>query len=269
MNRALALVTLIATLPIAATAAAHGALPEPFTVVYDVQYSRATVAETTFSLETPNEAGLHRLSSVTEPRGLAALIRYGDVVEVSQFQIDGMRLVPIDYRFNDGTRKGKRNSSIYFDWPHASAQSMYKGVDANHTLIGNESDRMLLQLQVMADMEADQLAEAYRIIDRNEIKQYNFVTLGEEVLSTPAGQFKTTKLRRQRPGSSRETLIWASNEHHFVPIKMIQTIDERPNVVLTATSLSFAAAAEPEAEEEPAEEPEEETEQEPNEEPAQ
>jgi len=245
MNRAPFFATVIAALLLAISAPAHGALPQPFSVVYDVKYSGATVAQTTFSLATQTDSGLYQLRTVTEPRGLAALIRYGDVVEVSRFKVDGARFVPIDYRFNDGTRKGKRNSTIFFDWANASAQSTYKNTDANHTLIGNESDRMLLQLQIMADMQAAQPASAYRIIDRNEIKQYDVETLGEEVLSTPAGQFQTVKLRRQRPGSSRATLIWASIDHHFVPVKMVQTIDERPNVVLTATSLAFGAEAAP------------------------
>ena len=185
------------------------------------------------------------MRSVTKPRGLAALIRYGDVVEVSHFKEQATRLATVDYRFNDGTRKGKRNSTIFFDWAERSAQSTYKALEATHTLIGNETDRLLLQLQVMSDMTRDDLANAYRIIDRNEIKQYDFAVLGDEVLSTQAGQFDTVKLRRQRPGSSRATLIWAAREHGYVPVKMIQTVDEKPNVVLSITSLRDQAEPTP------------------------
>ncbi|MFK8016268.1 MAG: DUF3108 domain-containing protein [Gammaproteobacteria bacterium] len=223
-----------------APSAANAQTVEPFVVTYDVNYSGTKVAETTLSLSINNDTGLHELSSVTEPRGLAALIRYGDVVEVSHFNEKGARYAPVDYRFNDGTRKGKRNSSIFFDWAENSAQSTYKSVEASHTLIGNETDRLLLQLQIMSDMSRDALADAYRVIDRNEIKQYDFEILGDDVLSTQAGQFDTVKLRRQRPGSSRATLIWAAREHHFVPVKMIQTVNEKPNVVLSITALNEA-----------------------------
>lgn len=245
MKHVSALAIIVVVLLQATCPTASGSLPPPFTAVYEVKYSGATIAETTFSMDMPGGSDLYELRSVTEPRGLAALIRYGDVVEVSRFKINGDRFVPIDYRFNDGTRKGKRNSTIFFDWPHSSAQSSYKNTDANHTLIGNELDRMLLQLQVMADMQAGKAVKAYRIIDRNEIKQYNFEILGQEVLSTSSGQFKTVRLRRQRPGSRRATLIWASVDHHYVPVKMIQTIDERPNVVLTVTSLTFGDGTSP------------------------
>ena len=212
-------------------------LPQPFTATYDVNYSGTRVAETTLSLSLDPVTDLYELRSVTEPRGLAALIRYGDVVEVSHFKLVGTRFAPVDYRFDDGTRKGKRDSTTFFDWAEASAQSSYKNVEATHALIGAETDRLLLQLQVMSDLARDELADAYWVIDRNELKQYNFTRLGDEVLSTQTGQFDTVKLRRQRPDSRRATLIWAASAHDYLPVKMIQTIDGRPNVVLSITSL--------------------------------
>lgn len=217
--------------------------PQPFTVRYDVQYSGARVAETTFTLRRVPDSDMYELRLVTEPRGLAALIRYGDVVEESHFRLNELPQVrPVDYRFNDGTRKGKRNSSIFFDWAEASAQSTYKGVDATHTLIGSETDRLLLQWQLARDLQHDDLKDAYRLIERNEVKEYKIDVLGEELLATKAGQMQTIKLRRQRTGSSRATLVWAAVEHDFLPVKMVQLIDERPNVVVQATKLDLQSA---------------------------
>jgi hypothetical protein len=212
--------------------------PQPFTVRYDVQYSGARVAETTFTLRRAPDSDMYELRLVAEPRGLAALIRYGDVVEESHFRLSDERQIrPVDYRFNDGTRKGKRNSSIFFDWAEATAQSTYKGVDATHALIGSETDRLLLQWQLARDLQHDQLKDAYRLIERNAIKEYTIEVVGDELLSTKVGQMRTVKLRRQRTGSSRATLVWAAVEHNFLPVKMVQLIDERPNVVLLATEL--------------------------------
>ncbi len=219
---------------------AEDTLPADFVARYDVQYSGANVAETTLSLTRQTDSALHELRSVSEPRGLAALIRYGDVVEESHFQTREQQLIPVDYRFNDGTRKGKRNSTIFFDWEDASAQSTYKSENANFTLVGPELDRLLLQLRIMMDLRDERLAPSYSVIDRNEVKQYDFEVKGTEVLSTPAGQFSTVKIRRQRPGSSRATIIWAAVEKNYVPVKMVQTIDERPNVVLSLTELEIA-----------------------------
>lgn len=227
-----------ALLSVCTQVSAAGTMPADFSARYDVQYSGANVAETTLTLTHQTDSALHELRSVSEPRGLAALIRYGDVVEVSHFRTRDQQLIPVDYRFDDGTRKGKRNSSIFFDWDDTSAQSTYKGKDANFTLVGTELDRLLLQLRMMIDLRDEKLATAYSVIDRNEVKQYNFDIDSSEVITVPAGQFSTVKIRRQRPGSSRATIIWAAVEHDYVPVRMVQTIDDRPNVVLSLTELS-------------------------------
>ena len=224
---------------------ADEATPVGFEVRYDVQYSGARIAETTFSLRPQEDSAMYELRSVTKPRGLAALIRYGDVVEESHFRVINNRAVPVDYRFVDGTRKGKRNSSIFFDWSEASAHTTYKGVDATLTLTGGEVDRLMLQWQMMHDLAHDQLPEAYRVIDRNGVKEYAISDQGEELLSTSAGTFRTRKFLRQRAGSSRATLVWAALEHGFLPVKMIQLVDDKPNIVLQLRNVEWGAAPTP------------------------
>lgn len=253
-------IALLATCLVPAARAADGgdAIPVGFEVMYDVQYSGARIAETTFSLRPQRGSAMFELRSVTEPRGLAALIRYGDVVEESHFRVASSRAIPVDYRFTDGTRKGKRNSSIFFDWSESSAQSTYKGEDASLALAGGEVDRLMLQWQIMHDLAHDQLPQSYRVIDRNGLKEYAISAQGEELLSTSAGTFRTLKLRRQRAGSSRATLIWAAIEHGYLPVKMIQMVDEKPNVVLQVSDIRWGGGDVPQERPSPA--PDEDTE---------
>lgn len=234
---------LAACLTLLAGAAAAAAAYEPpsFVARYDVHHSGAKVAETTLSVHEDDEAGIWEIRSVTEPRGLAALIRFGDVVEVSRFVVDGDTLVPRAYRFDDGTRKGRRNSAIEFDWAIGSALSRYKGVDAALPIDGGEMDRLLLQLAVMRDLARERLPASYALIDRNERKRYEFTLIGRERIKTPAGRFDTVKVRRQRPGSTRATIVWASRDHDFLPVKMVQLKDDRPNAVLTLVRLDRPA----------------------------
>ncbi|MEM6640113.1 MAG: DUF3108 domain-containing protein [Pseudomonadota bacterium] len=216
--------------------------PPTFEVRYDVQYSGARIAETTFSLRQQSQSGMYELRSVTEPRGLAALIRYGDVVEESHFRILDEAPLPVDYRFLDGTRKGKRNSSIYFDWTEGSAQSTYKGRDASIALDGGEIDRLMLQWQTLHDLANGQRPDRYTVIDRNGRKIYELTHEGDELLSTAAGTFQTMRLKRQRDGSSRATLIWAAVDRGYLPVKMIQTVDDKPNIVLQVTQIRWDGA---------------------------
>lgn len=219
--------------------------PPSFFARYEVQHSGAKIAETTLSIALDPQSGDYVMRSIAEPRGLAALIRYGDVLEVSHFRATDTALVPLHYRFDDGTRKGRRNSTLKFDWDNNVALSFYKDSDVILPLAGTETDRLLVQLAVMRDLQREQLAPAYRVIDRNAVKVYQYSVIGEEVLITPAGNFDTVRVRRQRPDSSRATLIWAAREHSYLPVKMVQLKDERPNVVLTLTSLNYLAGTPP------------------------
>ena len=227
----------IVFLAFATPAAGATWLPEPFTANYEVHHSGARVGETTLNLSHSPDSSHWEFSSRTQPRGLAALIRRRDVVETSLFSVDPYGLHPRSYYFDEGSSKGKRNSRIEFDWSSDSAIGQYKGETRSIPLAAGMIDRLLAQLVLMRDMANDRLPQTYAIVDRNEVKEYDVRVVGEEMMPTPAGQFDTIKLRRQRPGSSRATLIWAAPELGYLPVKMVQLKDERPNVVLTLTDV--------------------------------
>ena len=209
----------------------------PFTAIYEVHHSGARVGETTLSLSRSPDSAHWEFHSRTQPRGLAALIRRRDVVETSLFDVEGERLVPRSYFFDEGAGDGKRDSRIEFDWSAAKAQGRYGKEDKEIALSDGMLDRLLVQLAIMGDIAAGDLPQAYTIVDRNATKTYDFTLVGEEMLPTPAGQFDTVKVRRQRPGSSRATLIWAAVELDYLPVKMVQLKDDRPNTVLTLTDV--------------------------------
>lgn len=227
---------LLATLLFGLAAASHAEL-RPFTAVYEVRHSGARVGEMTVVLEPGQAQGTYRYTARTTPKGLAALIRRNDVVEVSEFSATDDALRPISYRFDEGTKAGKRNSTIDFDWEAGSAVSEYKGRTETLPLESDPLDRMTVQLMLMRDLARDRLASSYAVIDRNAFKEYTIAELGEERVETPAGQFTATKLRRERDGSSRSSLLWLSKDLGFLPIKIVQLKDGDAKAVLDLKSV--------------------------------
>lgn len=211
--------------------------PRPFSATYEVHHSGARVGETTLSLSRSPDSRHWEFHSRTQPRGLAALIRRRDVVETSVFDIEDGHYLPRSYYFDEGSSKGQRNSRIDFDWTTGEAASEYKQRAATIELGAGMVDRLLIQLVIMRDIAAEALPTTYTVVDRNEVKIYELKVIGDEMLPTPAGQFDTVKVRRQRPGSSRATMIWAARDLNYLPVKMVQLKDDRPNAVLTVTDV--------------------------------
>ena len=214
-----------------------GNRPTPFIAVYDVHHSGARVAESTVMLTRINRDS-YSLSSTTHPRGFASLLRKAPVIEHSRFEFTAHnQMHGIDYEFDDGSRSGKRNRAIHFDWDTAMAVSQYQ--DETHRIALDQpvGDRLAMQALLMRDLGEDALRDSYQLLDRDAIKTYHFSILGEELLDTPAGRFHTVKVRQQREGSSRSYHIWLAREHDFATVKMTQFKNGKPRTVLTATRI--------------------------------
>ena len=222
--------------------AVAGDRPTPFIAVYDVHHSGARVAESTVMLTRINRDS-YSLSSTTHPRGFAALLRKAPVIEYSRFEFTEYNEIHgIDYEFDDGSRSGKRNRSIHFDWDTSKAVSNYK--DEIHVLKLDQlvGDRLAMQALLMRDLGEGALRDSYQLVDRDAIKTYIYTPLGEELLDTPAGRFNTLKIKQQRDGSSRSYHIWLAREHDFATVKMIQFKNDKPRTVLTATRIQSGVA---------------------------
>ncbi len=219
-----------------------GDRPTPFIAVYDVHHSGARVAEATVMLTRINRDS-YSLSSTTHPRGFAALLRKAPVIEYSRFEFtEHNEMHGIEYEFDDGSRSGKRNRSIRFDWATGKAVSNYQDELHEIELDRPLGDRLAMQALLMRDLGENSLRSSYQLIDRDTIKIYRFTELGEELLDTPAGRFHTLKLKQQREGSSRSYHIWLAREHDYATVKMTQFKNDKPRTVLTATRIQSGVA---------------------------
>jgi len=211
---------------------------QSFTAVYDVHHSGARVGETTVTLG-PQEDGSWLMASNTRPRGLAKFVRSGNVVETSNFRWNQAgHLEGLKYTFNDGSRKGKRNSTVEFDWTAGNASSAYKKRSVSIELDAPMGDRLSLQALLMRDLARDDIQTHYSVINKNETKTYGFEALEEEVIDTRAGRFNTLKVRQQRAGSSRSSLLWLAVDFGYAPVKVTQFKDGKASTVLTIKKLT-------------------------------
>ena len=165
------------------------------------------------------------------------LVRPRDAVDRSEFRIEGGSIVPLSFESEDGTRKNKRGNEIVFDWNAGSATSDYRGDRREIDLEDAILDRQLMQLAMMSDLASGVRSTRYTVIDRLDVKTYEIEVLGDEHISVPAGEYDTVKVRRQRSGSSRATIMWCVPELNYLPVLTQQLKEDKVIATLSLTGL--------------------------------
>jgi hypothetical protein len=201
-------------------AAADESLPE-FFLDFAVSVS-ALSGTTTIELARTDQTGEYLYETRTTAHGIARLFRSGVAVESSQFFYHNSSIVPSVYHLDEGSGNAVDESHISFDWKQARASSTYEGESVELDIKPGMLDRLSADLNVILKLRNNKKPEATVLILRNDIKTYEFKQDGEEKVSTPAGDFKTVKFIRQRPGSRRRTLIWYAPELGYLPVKVQQ-----------------------------------------------
>ena len=223
--------------------------PAPFMALYKVRHKSGAHGVMQLELRRDGDGGAYTYESRTRARGLARLIRGGEVFESTVVEVSAGGIRPNRYLYRDGTRKGKRNAEIVFDWAAGVARSSYKGRDEEVALSAGTLDQLAVQLAVMRDLSRGLDPVAYNLVHHNELKTYRFELLPPEARTTPAGQFETVRLRRTREGLSRVIYLWAAQELGYLPVRVElwkegkrQTEAELQSFTLTAATDVTAVA---------------------------
>ena len=83
-------------------------------------------------------------------------------------------------------------------------------------------DRLSFQLQLQQDLLLDKPNVTYKIVHNQNIKNNQFDIIGEEIITTKAGDLKTLKIKVIRENSSLITFIWVATEWQFLLVRLIQ-----------------------------------------------
>ena len=66
-------------------------------------------------------------------------------------------------------------------------------------------------------------------------KKNQFEIIGEEIISTKAGDFKTLKIKVVRESASRVTFIWVAPDWQFLFVRLIQLKDDEEQFSIELT----------------------------------
>jgi len=214
---------------VAAIAVTHGhaadksapATLNGFHTVYELRYS-ALRADATIDLQPADAPNEYLYSNTTRTRGLARLMRPGTAREIARFRYDENGFQPLSYRLDDGVAKAENDSNIQFNWQTGIATSTHETETVELPIRAGMLDRLTADIAAIQKLRNGETLTGFDLVDRNEIRRYEFTLQGEETINVPAGTFKTVKYLRARPGSSRATLIWFAPDMEYLPVKITQ-----------------------------------------------
>lgn len=213
--------------PVAAAQATDGAEPaeeiftlRPFRAIYRVS---AGVLSGSLTLELEHRTGEDWvLTSVATTRGVARLFRRGDLVERSVFRFTPDGIKPMEYVRDDGISGPDRNAALIFSHEDGRVFGTDREYEVDLPMNAEVIDRLSMQVRLMHDLTRGLRPDEYAVIDRGEIREMDIRYAGDERIEIGEHAFDTLRLDHQSRNSSRNTRLWTSVEHEFLPVRIEQ-----------------------------------------------
>lgn len=211
-------------LPLALGTVLEAAEPEiaRYIALYEVELRGRVAGTSQFSVSRDDERGIYTFSSRARARGLLRLARPREAVEHSDFTVENGQIRPLEFRYEDGSRKGEDNVRMAFDWDAGVVSVDHGGASMQLELVPGALDRGSMQVALMRDIEANGRPGPYTLADEDGLAAYEFVRQDDTEVATPIGTFTAQRFLQRRDGSSRSTLVWVVPELRYLPVVIEQ-----------------------------------------------
>lgn len=194
-------------------------LPD-FEANYLVELNGIQAGELVQTLSSPT-SDMRRLHTRTQARGVFAMFRSDVIEESSLWSYHQNKVRPYLYRYaRTGGKKDKR-LQLDFDWSANQVRIDDEEYPWELELQPATLDKMVYQLQIMHDLANGETDLDYLIADGGQLKTYEIIIEGTELIQTPLGTIKAIKLTRERdPESDRKTTLWCAPGLNYLPVKL-------------------------------------------------
>jgi len=215
------------------------------TAVYEVLRRGSKIGEVHVSLSR-NEQGVWHYDTETVATARMARLLGAAAEESAYFVWHGDRIQMLTYRQVTRAAARERFWQHELDWK--------KNVSKTHTYEGDHVielepdmvDPLTLRLQLaalLANPDQRQTDHEFRVLERDEIEDQQFLFRSNEVVTVPAGCFEAVRMKRfRREGSSRNYDSWHGESFYWMPLRILQTKDGREelDIRLIETNLPLA-----------------------------
>jgi hypothetical protein len=176
----------------------------------------------------PLENGLFELN-FTATSWLASLS------ETSQFSWKGQNINPKKFYESRNILGIKKASQLDFNHNYKTLSRTIENEQKNLSYVEDSLDRLSFQLQLQQDLFLNKPNITYNIVHNDNIKKNQFEIVGEEIISTKAGDFKTLKIKVVRENTSRITFIWVALDWQYLLVRLVQLKNDKEQFSIEVT----------------------------------
>jgi len=217
----------------AAGAALPAAFPAPFSAHYEAYWKSIAVGTSDLKLE-PDTAPDHYVYTWTiTARGIFRIVYSNPVTQKSWLVLHDEHVQPLKYHGDDGSAA----VDLDFDWDKRHARGNSEGKPVDLKLQEGTQDVMSIQIEIMLALRTGNLPHSFQIIDKDEVKEFNYTREGAARLRTPLGDLETIIVASQRTGNNRILRMWFAPALGFVPVQAERTRDGKLEFAMRIKSL--------------------------------
>jgi hypothetical protein len=224
-----------------ATRLAPAAEPQPFDVRFSVEWKGMNAGSSSLTLRRTGPRSF-RYESRNTARGLFQLAFPGDITQTSEFELDAQdRPRPLRYLGDDGSREGRKDVALIFDWEKGRVSGMAEQQPVDLALQAGVQDPMTVQIAVMLELAAGRKPERYFLMDKDEVKEYVYTCEGSVRIRTALGELETIVCSSSRPGSNRITRVWYAPSLGYAPVRAQRVRGGKTEITMLLRRLSRSA----------------------------
>jgi uncharacterized protein DUF3108 len=195
--------------------------PHPFKITFDVEWRGMAAGTSTLQLSRNSPTDYTYQSSNTA-RGLFRLAIPDTITQVSHMSMVDGKVRPSSYVGDDGSSDTDRDVSLKFDWTAMRVTGTAENKPVDAALTPGVQDSLSVQVALMCALSKGESPKSFQLIDKDEVKEYQYTHEGNATLETPAGKLDTVIYTSQRKGAKRLTRLWIAPSLGFLPVRAEQ-----------------------------------------------
>ena len=228
---------LFAVLAMASAAASDGTdCPQPFTVTFAVEWRGMSAGTSTLQLTRKSPTD-YTYESRNSARGFFRLAVPDTITQTSHFSIMDGNVIPAKYVGDDGSSATNRDVSLNFDWNAKQVTGIAEDKPVSQPLEPGVQDSLSVQIALMCALAAGDSPKSFQLIDKDQVKEYQYTHEGDATIDTPVGKLDTVVYTSQRIGASRVTRLWIAPSLGYLPVRAEQRKKGKRELQLTLRAL--------------------------------
>ncbi len=153
-----------------------------------------------------------RYRSSNTARGLFRLAIPDTITQVSHLSMVDGKVRPSSYSGDDGSSSTEKDVNLKFDWTAMRVTGIAEDKPVDAALTPGVQDSLSVQVALMCALAAGESPKSFQLIDKDEVKEYQYTHERNEALDTPVGKLDTVVYTSQRKGAKRLTRLWIAPE---------------------------------------------------------